>query len=223
MGSGRIREDTDRPALARKRKTWARRLLWLLIPCALIAGFYWTRGYTLPRAAAFLDVSEAPCPVDAILVLGGDTETRPFVAAALFKQGLARQILLPAVKPSVTAEAGLEAPEQEILRRILRLRGVPEQAITQMPGEVTSTREEALALREFLGPDSRLSVAVVTNGFHTRRARAIFRKVFAGSGVQLHFIGAPTNGFGAKNWWHFEQGWTTYLTEYAKLLLIGTT
>jgi uncharacterized SAM-binding protein YcdF (DUF218 family) len=159
--------------------------------------------------------------VNAILVLGGDVDTRPLVAAALFKQGLARQILLPGVKSSVTAVTGLQPPEQEIMRQILRLRGVPEQAIVQMPGEVTNTRDEAVALRRFLGPESRSSVAVVTNGYHTRRARAIFRKVFAGSGVDLHFIAAPTDGFDAHNWWHFERGWTTYLTEFVKFLVLS--
>jgi uncharacterized SAM-binding protein YcdF (DUF218 family) len=221
MGPGRIREDFDHPALTAKRKSWRRGLLWLLIPCVLIAGLYLTRPYTLPRAAVFLDVSEAPCPVDCALVLGGDDDTRPFVAAALFKKHLANVILVPRVKPSPGIDVSVQPPEQEVIRRVLGIRGVPDDAIHFLPGEVTSTADEARALREYLGPDSRSSVAVVTNGFHTRRACAIFRKVFAGSRVQLHFVAAPTDGFNEQNWWHFERGWEIYLTEYVKLLLVS--
>ena len=45
-------------------------------------------------------VSDSIAPADAIVVLGGGLETRPFAAADLYKKGMARQILISAVKPS---------------------------------------------------------------------------------------------------------------------------
>ena len=51
-------------------------------------------GRVLPPVAQFLDVSEPPRPVDHVLVLNGDPNTRPFAAAALVKAGLAREVLL---------------------------------------------------------------------------------------------------------------------------------
>jgi hypothetical protein len=45
-------------------------------------------------------VSDSIVPADAVAVLGGGLETRPFAAADLYKRGMARQILISAVKPS---------------------------------------------------------------------------------------------------------------------------
>jgi hypothetical protein len=35
--------------------------------------------------------------------------------------------------------------------------------------------------------------------------------------AQVHFVGVPLDGFDETNWWHFESGFSTYLSEYAKL------
>jgi hypothetical protein len=71
--------------------------------------------WLLPLAGAYLDVSEPPRAVDDVLVLGGGRDTRPFVAAALYKAGLAQRILLPTVKASPENEDGLAPSEFEVM------------------------------------------------------------------------------------------------------------
>ena len=94
----------------------------------------------------------------------------------------------------------------------------PREAIEDLDGEVGSTRDEAKVLARFLveHPDSR--IAVVTNDFHTRRVRMLFRRhVSPQQAARLHFVAAPTNGFGPDNWWKLNSGVNTYMTEFAKL------
>jgi len=48
-------------------------------------------------------------------------------------------------------------------------------------------------------------VAVVTTDYHTRRARAIFRREVPQNLAELHFVAVATDGFDADNWWRFHK------------------
>ncbi len=203
------------------RPRWKRWALRLLVTGTLLVVVYLCRGWLLPGVARFLDVSEPPQAVDAVMVLGGGAETRPFVAAGLVRAGLARRALVPTVRLDPAHEDGLTPPENEVIRRVLRVRGVPDAAIVTLPGEVDSTRDEARALNRFLEAEPDTTVAVVTNGFHTRRARMLFSHELGGRMDRVHFVAAPTDGFDADNWWRSEGGFTCYVTEYFKLVYYG--
>jgi uncharacterized SAM-binding protein YcdF (DUF218 family) len=168
-------------------------------------------------AGEYLDVSSAPQRVDYVMVLGGDSETRPFVAAALVKAGLAQTVLVPRVKPN--PEEQRSAPtEESIIQAVLRARGVSEEAICLLARPVTSTKDEALALADFLDDHPDCSVAVVTSHYHTRRARWIFNKKVGDRAKQLLFVGAPADGHDASNWWQSEAGFQAYMNELVKLV-----
>src|SRR5437879_3640436 len=199
---------TDTPP---RRSLW-RRLRWPLVFMGLLAIAYLVRGWWLPPVGAFLDVSEPPRQVDAVLVLGGGPDTRPFVAAALVKNGKAKRVLIPRVKLPAGAPAELVVPEQEILKKVLLLRGVPAEQIVQLPDECSSTLDEAHALARFLDREPTLRVAVVTNDFHTRRVRLLFGRVLGERMQQVSIVAAPTDGCGAANWWQSEDGVVTYTT-----------
>jgi len=77
---------------------------------------------------------------------------------------------------------------------------------------------KARALAHFLEREPGRTVAIVTTTVHTRRARAIFRRVL-GDEVRLRFVGAPTEGYDDSNWWRHEGGVGICLAEYAKLVL----
>lgn len=186
---------------------------------ALLVGLYLGHPWLLAGAARFLDVSEPPQPTDYVLVLGGGSDTRPFVAAALVNRGLARQVLVPRVKPYAEVEQGDRPSEETITCGVLRARGVPEDAIILLDGACASTRDEAAALARFLDGQPGMTVAVVTTDYHTRRARAIFRKVLGERAAGLHFVAAPSDGYDAGNWWRFEDGFVAYSNEYVKLAL----
>src|SRR5262249_23505078 len=98
-------------------------------------------------------------------------------------------------------------------------RGVPPGRVVALPGECDSTLDEAHALARFLDAEPETTVAVVTHGYHTRRARSLFRRVLGGRGARVRFVAAPTDHFSADDWWCSEEGFAAYLTEYAKLLL----
>src|SRR5712692_3788452 len=146
MGSGPVRADAAGPAVTPRRN---RRRLWLLVPVALVAVLVALRPWLLPLAGAFLDVSTPPHAVDDVLVLGGGASTRPFVAAELYKAGLAHRVLLPTVKKSLDSEDGLVPADHELMQLVLRARGVPADAIVLLPGEVDSTADEARSLQRY--------------------------------------------------------------------------
>ncbi len=192
-------------------------LLRLALAVALGVALYAAAPWYLPAVARALDVSEPPARVDYVVVLGGGLETRPFVAAALVKAGLAKTVLLPNVKLSPEAEDGLAPPEHEVTIDILVRRGVDPDAITVLKPEVNSTADEARALADFLADKPNASVAIVTNASHTRRARWIYRKALGPKAAQVRFVAAPVDGFDETNWWRHEAGVHCYLMEYVKL------
>lgn len=197
--------------------------LWVLgLGCALlvtlaVVTLTW-RESLLAAAGRWMNVGERlDHAVDYTFVLGGNPKTRVVMAAALYREGFTRRILLPEVEVPPEAAQGLALPEREVARRILLASAVPPEAIVDVDGEVTSTRDEARALGRFLDQHPEAEVAVVTNDYHTRRARMLFERQVPGHSRRLHFVAAPTRGFGPDNWWKLNNGVNTYVTEFAKL------
>lgn len=171
-------------------------------------------------AARFLDDSDPPQQVDYVFLLSGGESTRPFVAASLVKAGFAGKVLLPMPKQFHNVEAGLYPREERITRQILLARGVSEKDILVLDDRVCEhTHHEAKTLLEFLEKHPNSKVAVVTNNFHTRRARLIITRELGDKVSQVIFIAAPTDGFDQSDWWHYERGVVTYSNEYVKLFL----
>jgi uncharacterized SAM-binding protein YcdF (DUF218 family) len=176
--------------------------------------------WVLPPVARFLDVSEPPQPVDYVLVLNGGPNTRPFAAAALVRAGLARTILL--TRPSLALESasvqeGVTLPELEITKRVLKGRDIAEERVRILPGEVTSTADEASELAAFLETEPGATAAVVTNSFHTRRAQMVFARALGANAGRVSFVGVPQDDLDEDSWWRSPQGCTTYVSEYCKL------
>jgi uncharacterized SAM-binding protein YcdF (DUF218 family) len=221
VGPGPVREDAalkpeaSPPGRFRTPRRWLARIVLVL---AVVLALYLFRAPLLTALARFLDVSQPPEKVDYVLVLGGDVNVRPFVAAALYQHGLAGKVLVPVMKPGPEELAEGTPPGHEVTRGVLRARGVAEADILLLDGEVTSTRDEAASLARFLEDHPSSSVAVVTTNYHTRRARGIFRKVIGDRAARLIFVAAPTEGFDSHDWWQSKTGAKIYLTEYTKLV-----
>ncbi len=218
MGPGPVREEpaTIRPKNPPSRPWYRSRWLFGVVTLGLALGLWLARSPILAGAGRFLDVSEEPVRSDIVLVLGGDHDYRPAVAAALYKAGLTSRILIPVTVKSPEVEAGLTPPEDDVTAKVLQARGVPAEAIVRLPGRVDSTADETKALARFLAEHPARVVTVVTTDFHTRRARMLFRRADLG-GASLHFVAAPARGFGADDWWRTDGGCATYLTEFVKL------
>lgn len=202
-----------------RRTRWKRPFIAVAVLTGVVLGLYLGRSILLPPVAGFLDVSGPPPQVDYVMVLGGGSDSRPFVAAALVNTKRAAAVLVPTVAGPVETAEDLRVPDHEVIQSVLRARGVPAQAIVLLPEPCSSTADEARSLAAFLQSHPDRTVAVVTHTFHTRRARAIFRKALPGQEQQLHFVAVPTDGFDETNWWQSEQGFQCYANEYSKLLL----
>jgi uncharacterized SAM-binding protein YcdF (DUF218 family) len=189
----------------------------LLILCGVLAGLYLARSHVLPLAARWLDVGEFPRHSDYAVVLGGGANSRPFVAAALVRLGLARKVLVTRVASSPETDDGISRPEHELSREVLLHQGVPAESIQFLGTENHTTFDEAMAVSAFLetSPDAKLTV--VTHAYHTRRTRWIFRQVLGNRCRQVSFISVPADGFRVDNWWCSENGFSTIVGENLKL------
>ncbi|MDQ2922533.1 MAG: YdcF family protein, partial [Acidobacteriota bacterium] len=174
-------------------------------------------------AARVLVVDSTPVSVDAIAVLAGSSTyvERAHRAADLFSHGRAPFIVLT----NDGQHSGWSEPEQrnpfffERAMKELQQRGVPRERITVIAQPVTSTYEEAVALRAFAARNNLRSMLVVAGPYQSRRALRTVRCVFEGTGV-LVGVDAPTPGEQSPSpstWWLHRMGWHEVPSEYAKL------
>ena len=194
-----------------------RRLLGIAVAAVLLGAIYLMLPRLLICMFAWLDVGSRPQRSDCVLVLGGDVSTRPFVAAALVKVGLAPKVLLTHAARHEDDE-NILAPEDEIAREVLLRRGVPKESIEVIGDSCEHTEAEAHALENWLESAPRARVAVVTNGWHTRRARWVFRLVLGDAAEQVSFVSAPSDISSDEHWWRDEATLVAVLEEYLKLV-----
>jgi uncharacterized SAM-binding protein YcdF (DUF218 family) len=175
-------------------------------------------GFILPAVARWLDVGQRPAAADYVMIMPGGEETRPFVAAGMVRRGMARTVLVPTTVDGPLTEDGVLPPNHQWIRKILNLRGVEDDRIVFLDQRSGSSWNDAQALADYLASDSQATVAVVTNDFHTRRARWVFRRVLGDRSERLFLVSAPSDRFTPDDWWRYRRGVQTYLGEYAKLI-----
>jgi uncharacterized SAM-binding protein YcdF (DUF218 family) len=113
-------------------------------------------------------------------------------------------------------EERIVPPNHEIICRTLRLRGVPEDKITILEGQTSSTFGDIGALAEFLDSSPGDRVLIVTDNFHTRRARWVAARVLGDRLEQVSFVSAPVDEFRPDNWWQSDLGFKMIVGEYLK-------
>ncbi len=200
-------------------KCW-RRLGWTVaVLVLLLTLLYASRNTCLPALAEWLDVGEKPHPAECIYILGGDASTRPLAAAVLVRHGLARRVLVPRVADQRRPRDKIFPAEHEMVREVLVRRGVPEAAIEYVGNGVTSTFDEARTLAAYLEDKPKLRVLVVTNGYHTRRARWVVNRMLGTQSRQVSLVSAPTDEISTETWWQSELGLSRVVGEWLKFLL----
>jgi len=193
-------------------------LLALLLVCLLA---YTLRTPILSGLAKPLIATDSPLQkADLIFVLNGDYNTRPFYASDLYRQGLSPLALIAQAESSPAELLGLEDNPTHIAVEVMQMKGIPKEAILILKenGPVTSTFDEARALRTYIETHEVHSVILLTSEFHTRRARWVFERELRGLPVRLEVAGAPHIGFDAGSWWQNESGLIYVNNEYIKLL-----
>lgn len=183
-----------------------------LVLCVLIA----MDDVLLPNVMRWLDIGTPPVKSDATFVLLGDEDCRPFIAAALYKTGFTKRILLARLKPF--EDDPYDLPTHLIARDVLRKRGVAEEDISFLGDGITNTMNESRTLGKFLEENPNATVTVVTSNFHTRRTRWSMRLLFGNDAERLHFVSSPNDDFRFDDWWKNTRGFRLVMMEHMKLL-----
>ncbi|MGN8646178.1 YdcF family protein [Gracilibacillus sp. HCP3S3_G5_1] len=142
--------------------------LFLLLVCIIV----------LINLHKIIVLEQQPKKADAILVLSGGKGERESEAAKLYHEGWSDTIIVTG------ALVGWETYSSEIMTEHLIELDVPEDAIYSFK-EVTSTREEAelsIPLLRQLDVDT---LIVVTNKYHSARAKWIFSKTLKDENIEV--------------------------------------
>jgi len=199
----------------------------LLATAFLLALFLWRGGHWL--------VVETPLQqADAIVMLRGSTPERELEVARLYHKNLANHILF--VNFSTHNTLLLDSLELDLPQGVentitaLQHLGVPESLITILPGDISSTRGEAIAVREYLESLGEAGVMakcilpqqiiIVSSPPHMRRARLIFRRELRQLDHDVELILRPSNysDFQANRWYRHRESARAVIFEYVKIL-----
>ena len=77
---------------------------------------------------------------------------------------------------------------------------MPDADVRIFPQPIVNTEEEIEEICGQMRRDGKTSAMIVTSPQHTRRVRALWRKI-AGSDLRLIVRGAPQDPFDANHWW----------------------
>jgi uncharacterized SAM-binding protein YcdF (DUF218 family) len=178
----------------------------LAIVVLAVAGLVgWLGRESLLQAATDLWIVSDPLTyADAIVVLGGNSQTRPPVAAHLYRKGLANRVLVS--HPS----------DYQLNRAALLNLGVPASAIEAFGEANTNTREEAVALRQWAERNAASVFIIPSEPFMARRVRWIFRREFSGRPVMIEVQPFDVPDYSHQGWWKTDQGSIIFQTEILK-------
>jgi uncharacterized SAM-binding protein YcdF (DUF218 family) len=194
----------------------SRRLAPLALILLLLVILFLARGLWLPLAGRFLVVADPLHPADAVVPLGGGGVGRVAQAAALVKDGYATWFVATEAELDLP---GIRSSQSQLIRQEAQWQGVAEERILVAPGLVETTYEEALAVRDLAQEQGWSSLLVVTDPFHTRRARLSFRDAFRGTGIAVAVRPVEDAEYDPETWWRTVDGLRDTWTEYAKLTL----
>lgn len=183
-----------------------RALIWAAALLGAIYALLWMIG-------GFLITADPLQKSNAIVVLSGGDEYRLPEAVHLYMDGLATRLILTNTG-STLPEGGRYLTEVRLEAVAL---GIPQNDILTTERLVSSTRDEALAVRETLAKYDLQSIIVVTDPFHARRTRLIFAEEFEGSGLQVRVYPVQGHWYRSNSWMFSVRGWRITLTESIKL------
>ena len=195
---------------------WRRFAVAFLLPIAV-----WLSAWLAARCL----IVNAPLEhADGIVMLSGSSTfvERADLVAKIYRSGVAKKIILT----NDNRQGGWLSSEQrnpffyERARWELERLGVPAENIEVIGPNVSSTQEEALALRDYVKAKGLHSIVVVTSGYHSRRALQTFHRVLDNSGVEVGLVAVPPGWQTPKPsvWWLSVRGWLTVPNEYLKMI-----
>lgn len=142
-------------------------------------------------------------PADAIVVLSGGLPWRAEEAANIFRLGDAHEIWITREDSPAEelAPMGIQyLGEDYYSRQILIHNGVPDADIRVLPESIVNTQQEVAEIARELHREGKTSAIIVTSPPHTRRVRALWRKL-VGSNPTAIVRAAPQTPYDADHWW----------------------
>ena len=155
---------------------------------------------------AILIVADPLEPVDAVVVLSGDDGDRLALALEMHDKGMAPNLVITDTSREANRRLVREAEQG----------GFPEDAIYITNLRVENTLDEARAVRELSQSQGWDALMVVTDPFHSFRARFIFRRELQGSGVIILVRPVVGHWFRSPSWFFHREGWGVVFLEIAK-------
>jgi uncharacterized SAM-binding protein YcdF (DUF218 family) len=177
----------------------------------------------LPFAGRFLVRADPLQKADLILVFAGARVERWLEAAELYKEGWAPTILLSpgpveAIERQLAAQGVVYPREGDLARRALIAYGIPEDAVSVLPGSVDNTAQEAAVVARMLRGAERARIIIVTSPYHTRRAGFAFRRALGDAGVQVVVRPTRFSESEPSRWWRRRGDVRYVMNEMPKLL-----
>lgn len=164
-----------------------------------------------------------PDEVDVILNLSGDFGRVVYTAELAHRYPSAQILITWAEIPfnsKILEEAGVEFPlNKDVMRKLLIVKGVEEYRVGVIGKWLTSTLEEALALKKYWQSNSFNKLVVVTSPVHSRRVELTFHEIFKDTDVEISVLSDPYDSFNSGKWWKNEGSLLSVVSEGLKILL----
>jgi uncharacterized SAM-binding protein YcdF (DUF218 family) len=170
----------------------------LVVLVLAVAGVFAFRG-----VGRWLVREDPLARADAIAVLSGSMPYRAEGAADLYGQGYAPEVWLtrPVSPSQELARMGIRFQgEEDYDREVLTHSGVPENAIRILPSEIVDTEDEIREITTEMRNSRDTTVIVVTSPQHTRRVRALWRRL-AAPNQRAIVRAAWQDRFDRDHWW----------------------
>jgi uncharacterized SAM-binding protein YcdF (DUF218 family) len=156
---------------------------------------------------------------DVIVVLSGSMPSRAEEEARLFRANYAPEVWVsrPTSPAASLAALGISyAGEETYNREILVRLGVPVNCIHIFPEPIVDTEQEVREIARGLREQNKRSAIIVTSPEHTRRVKALWRRL-AGGNLRAILHAAPEDPFNI-HWWRNTQDAFAVMRELMGLL-----
>lgn len=191
------------------RSRWVR---WVVPASAVLLLAAASHPIWLAAVGRHLVYEEQPIKAPVAVVLAGAWRgNRVLKAAELVRAGYAERVWVSGPPLYARSEADL-AIEYAVGH------GYPREWFVRLANEARSTWEEAEVITRELRRAGVRRYLLVTSDYHTRRARACFRR--AAPEMEVRVVGAPDEEF-PNPWWRHRVGWKTVVLEWLKTFAFG--
>ena len=172
---------------------------------------YLGRDPLLQAAGDFLVVSDALRPADAVIAIGGDGPARIRTAMELLRDRYGRWLVISGGPYGRGKNSAFMMRDQAIAE------GMDGERIL-VDDLAESTLDNAVGSAKLLRVRGLHTAILLTSPYHTRRAIAIFSRVFHPEGLLVRVLAVDDGHFRVDHWWTRDFERHLVLREYVKLL-----